>query len=198
MQAGPSRTHKTQHLELSAGTRPHVCRFESDLVGELLLVSDGNSLIGCYFEDTFELPRGLHVRLETTAHCNPEKSIIDNVLDQTCSWLKRYFAGNQPNPAELPLSLAGSPFQRAVWEVLLRIPYGSTATYGDIARRIGKPSASRAVGQAIGRNPVGIIIPCHRVVGANGKLSGFTGGIHNKIALLEHEGIDTCNFQLQN
>jgi methylated-DNA-[protein]-cysteine S-methyltransferase len=89
---------------------------------------------------------------------------------------------------DLPLELEGSDFQRRVWNELLEIPYGETASYAELARRVGKPTAFRAVGLANGRNPVAIIVPCHRVIGSSGKLTGYGGGLPRKTWLLEHEG----------
>jgi methylated-DNA-[protein]-cysteine S-methyltransferase len=101
--------------------------------------------------------------------------------------LHDYFSG-QRKSFDLPLQPAwGTPFQRAVWQALQRIPYGHTSTYGDIARAIGNPKAVRAVGAAIGQNPHTIVVPCHRVVGANGSLTGFAGGLERKKHLLLHE-----------
>jgi methylated-DNA-[protein]-cysteine S-methyltransferase len=101
--------------------------------------------------------------------------------------LHDYFSG-QHKSFDLPLQPAwGTPFQRAVWQALQRIPYGHTSTYGDIARAIGNPKAVRAVGAAIGQNPHTIVVPCHRVVGANGSLTGFAGGLERKKHLLLHE-----------
>ena len=88
---------------------------------------------------------------------------------------------------DVPLKLAGTPFQERVWKALRRIPFGSTMTYAELARRVGKPTASRAVGHANGRNPVSILVPCHRVVGANGKLTGYAGGVDKKQWLLAWE-----------
>ena len=102
-------------------------------------------------------------------------------------WLDRYFTGSQPAPRELPLSPAGTAFQRQVWELLLDVPWGTTATYGEIARQLGKPQACQAVGQAVGRNPIAIIIPCHRIIGADGSLTGYAGGLEMKRWLLNHE-----------
>ena len=87
----------------------------------------------------------------------------------------------------MPLKLAGTPFQKRVWQELVRIPFGTTITYGQLARRVGQPTASRAVGHANGRNPISIIVPCHRVIGANGKLTGYAGGIDKKQWLLAWE-----------
>ena len=115
-------------------------------------------------------------------------------------WLKKYFSGENPPVLNVPIKpLEGTPFQKIVWKILLEIPYGSTITYGEIAReaarRIGKLKMSaQAVGQAVGQNPISIIIPCHRVIGANGNLTGYRGGIDVKIKLLEIEGIDTSRM----
>lgn len=100
--------------------------------------------------------------------------------------LGEYFAGER-TAFDLPLALAGTPFQRSVWAALLRIPYGETRTYGELAGELGKPGASRAVGLANGKNPVGIIVPCHRVIGASGSLTGYGGGLDRKQRLLAFE-----------
>ena len=100
--------------------------------------------------------------------------------------LREYFAGARRG-FDLPLSPAGTAFQRRVWDELRRIPYGETISYGELARRIGRPTASRAVGAANGRNPLAIVVPCHRVIGADGALTGYGGGLPVKEALLAHE-----------
>jgi len=110
----------------------------------------------------------------------------DAVFPEAVEQLDAYFAGELFD-FDLPLALRGTPFQLAVWSALQEIPYGETRSYGFLAERIGRPSASRAVGMANGRNPVGIIVPCHRVIGANGKLVGYGGGVDRKHTLLEHE-----------
>lgn len=101
--------------------------------------------------------------------------------------LGEYFAGRR-RQFDLGLDLDGTPFQRAVWDILLEIPYGKTATYGEIASRLGRPGAARAVGSANHQNPVPIVIPCHRVIGQNGTLTGYAGGLELKARLLSHEG----------
>lgn len=103
------------------------------------------------------------------------------------SWLSRYFAGDFPAHDELPLDLRGTPFEDRVWRALLTIDPGRTTTYGHLARELGGLTAARAVGGAVGRNPVGIIVPCHRVVGSNGTLTGYGGGLNRKEWLLRHE-----------
>lgn len=115
-----------------------------------------------------------------------EPSAVARVLDDTVSQLDEYFAGSRTE-FDLPLDPAGTPFQLQAWEALRRIPYGETRTYGEQARRIGSPSAVRAVGAANGRNPISIIVPCHRVVGSDGSLTGFGGGLEAKRFLLDLE-----------
>src|SRR5258706_9427311 len=101
--------------------------------------------------------------------------------------IDEFFTGKRQD-FDLPLKPAGSAFQLSVWDELTRIPFGKTISYGELARRIGKPDAPRAVGLANGKNPISIIVPCHRVIGASGKLTGYGGGIDRKVLLLEHEG----------
>jgi O-6-methylguanine DNA methyltransferase len=102
--------------------------------------------------------------------------------------LDRYFSGKLRR-FEVPLDLRGSPFQRRVWEALTRIPYGETRSYRQIAESVGLPQAARAIGRAVGSNPISIVIPCHRVIGANGALIGYGGGLERKAALLRMEGL---------
>ena len=106
--------------------------------------------------------------------------------------LTDYFAGNLRS-FDLPLKLAGTPFQLAVWRALQDIPYGETTSYGELARRVGTPKGSRAVGLANGANPIAIVVPCHRVIGSNGKLTGYGGGLCNKETLLELGGNTACH-----
>ncbi len=101
--------------------------------------------------------------------------------------LDEYFAGSR-TMFDLPLAPAGTPFQRRVWDELTRIPWGATVTYGELAARAGHPGAARAVGAAVGRNPISIVVPCHRVVGADGTLTGYAGGVERKATLLALEG----------
>ena len=107
-------------------------------------------------------------------------------IDRLERQLAEYFAGRRRR-FDLPLIAPGTPFQRRVWRALVRIPYGETRTYGDLARRLGVPSAQRAVGHANGCNPLSILVPCHRLVGANGALTGYGGGVWRKRKLLELE-----------
>lgn len=140
-------------------------------IGKLLLTSDGKAITGLYMEPH---PRG--IPMET-----------DSVLEEAARQLENYFKG-EVKDFDLPLSPSGTDFQRKVWEQLRRIPYGTTISYGELAKRIGNPDASRAVGLANGKNPIAVIIPCHRVIGANGSLVGFGGGLDRKKTLLELEG----------
>ena len=113
-------------------------------------------------------------------------------LDRVESELSRYFSGKLERWS-LELSLKGTEFQQSVWAALQNIPEGTTSTYQKIAAAIGKPSAVRAVGSAIGSNPIPVIVPCHRVIGSNGSLTGFSGGLEKKTWLLRHEGILPAN-----
>lgn len=108
------------------------------------------------------------------------------MLQEACDQLEDYFQGNR-RCFDLPLMLEGTAFQKQVWQALLEIPYGETATYGQIAEKIGNPKAARAVGMANHNNPIAIIVPCHRVIGANGSLTGYAGGLNQKAMLLELE-----------
>lgn len=108
-------------------------------------------------------------------------------LDEVCRQLDEYFAGRRQR-FELRLAARGSAFQQAVWNALTAIPYGSTCSYAELASRIGRPKAVRAVGAANGANPIAVIVPCHRVIGSNGSLTGFAGGLPRKALLLQLEG----------
>jgi methylated-DNA-[protein]-cysteine S-methyltransferase len=114
----------------------------------------------------------------------------DSLLPQVAVQLEEYFAGRRTR-FDLPLKLVGTAFQQEVWTALLDIPYGRTTTYGELAERLGKPRAARAVGLANGRNPIGIVVPCHRVVGSTGSLTGYGGGLDRKQHLLSHERQNT-------
>jgi len=111
----------------------------------------------------------------------------DPLLRRAAQALQRYFAGKVAD-FDLPLDLHGTPFQRSVWQALLRIPAGRTCSYGEIAQAIGAPQAVRAVGAAVGRNPASLVVPCHRVLGRDGSLTGYAGGVERKQALLALEG----------
>jgi methylated-DNA-[protein]-cysteine S-methyltransferase len=116
----------------------------------------------------------------------PPQGADRDALDETAAQLDRYFAGSL-TAFDLPLGLRGTPFQLRVWSALQEIPFGETTSYGGLARTLGQPGSARAVGLANGQNPVSIIVPCHRVIGSNGKLTGYGGGLDRKAWLLDHE-----------
>lgn len=143
--------------------------------GPLTLVATDRVLAGLYMAGQRHRPAE-----ETFGVADP------GPFEEVSEQLDAYFAG-ELRDFDLPLHLAGTPFQRSVWAELRRIPYGETRTYGELAEHLGKPGASRAVGLANGRNPVGIIVPCHRVIGASGSLTGYGGGLDRKQRLLAFE-----------
>ncbi|WP_406334366.1 methylated-DNA--[protein]-cysteine S-methyltransferase [Streptomyces sp. NBC_00203] len=143
--------------------------------GPLTLVADDGVLCGLY--------------MVGQRHRPPEENFgerDDSLFDEAEAQLKAYFAGESKD-FTLELRMAGTPFQRSVWDQLRRIPYGETRSYGELAEALGNVGASRAVGLANGKNPIGIIVPCHRVVGANGSLTGYGGGLDRKKRLLDFE-----------
>ncbi len=148
-------------------------------IGRLLLSTDGAALTGVYMH----LPDAPAPEMRGWA-CDAAAG----PLPQTVRQLVEYFAGSRRD-FDLPMRLAGTDFQRLVWRHLTEIRYGETWSYGELARRIGNPQASRAVGLANGRNPIPILVPCHRVIGADGSLTGYGGGLERKRWLLAHEGL---------
>jgi methylated-DNA-[protein]-cysteine S-methyltransferase len=112
----------------------------------------------------------------------------DPALEALSQWLRRYFAGEHP-AIQFPINPRGTPFQRRVWDQLLHIPYGNSVSYASIARALNKPGAAQAIGQAVGANPIPIVIPCHRVLGVRGQLTGYAGGLAAKRYLLDLERI---------
>ena len=145
-------------------------------LGDIYLASDGECLTGLWFENQKYFPESI---------LDMEKTTQLDIFKETREWLECYFSGK--NPDFFPkLKPRGTVFRHKVWNVLLEIPYGSVRTYGDIAKELGVNSA-QAVGGAVGHNPISILIPCHRVVGANGSLTGFAGGVDKKSWLLKSE-----------
>jgi methylated-DNA-[protein]-cysteine S-methyltransferase len=144
-------------------------------VGELLLVGDGSVLSGVYME---EHRRGPAV--------DPAWQRDDSAFPDARAQLAEYFAGER-REFDLALDPVGTAWQRRVWDELTRIPYGQTASYGELAAIVCTPAAARAVGAANARNPISIVVPCHRVVGAAGRLTGYAGGVERKRWLLDHE-----------
>jgi methylated-DNA-[protein]-cysteine S-methyltransferase len=145
-------------------------------LGDILLGFDDEALLGLHFTDQKYAPRPSGHRDDT----HP-------LARAAAARLERYFAG-EPVAFDLPMRLAGTPFQRAVWTVLGSIPRGGTLSYAAVARQVAAPAAVRAVGAAVGRNPVSIMVPCHRVVGSDGALTGYAGGLPRKLHLLRLEG----------
>ena len=148
-------------------------------LGTLTLASDGENLTGLWMAGQKYFAAGIPTNLP----------VCDDlpVFSKARDWLDRYFSGERPLPGELPLAPQGSAFRQSVWRILCEIPYGQTVTYGEIAKSLGVRSA-QAVGGAVGHNPISIIIPCHRVLGGDGSLTGYAGGVERKIWLLRHEG----------
>jgi methylated-DNA-[protein]-cysteine S-methyltransferase len=152
------------------------CHVESP-IGRLLLTSDGTALTGLF-------TRPEHKGYSTEGWA--EDAAVAP-LAMAALQLNEYFAGTR-RVFDLALRLDGTPFQQRVWRELTEIPYGETWSYGQLAKRIGNPNASRAVGLANGQNPISILVPCHRVIGADGSLTGYGGGLERKSWLLAHEG----------
>ncbi len=158
-------------------------------LGKITLASDGNALTGLWFD-------GQKYFADTLENEYEDKRLP--VFDQTLAWLDLYFAGKNPDFTP-PLRMKTTEFRKSVWEILLTIPYGETMTYGEIGKQLaekrGIPHMSaQAVGGAVGHNSISLIIPCHRVVGSSGSLTGYAGGIEKKIHLLTLEGADTSRF----
>ncbi|OJT99344.1 MAG: cysteine methyltransferase [Rhizobium sp. 63-7] len=146
-------------------------------VGELTLVAGENGLVAVLWEN--DKPERVRIGAVVEDARHP-------VLVETVRQLGEYFDGRR-RAFDLALDFVGTPFQQQVWAALLAIPYGETRSYGQLAETLGRPSAARAVGAANGRNPISIITPCHRLIGANGDLTGFAGGLDNKRFLLSLE-----------
>jgi len=160
-------------------------------MGNITLASDGKNLVGLWL-------KGQKYHGNTIFKDMTTKEDLP-VFDITKKWLDEYFAGKKPEISRLPIAPVGTKFRQEIWDILCEIPYGKTITYGDIAKKMaktmGKKSmSSQAVGGAVGHNPISIIIPCHRVVGTNGSLTGYAGGIDLKIKLLELESVDMSGF----
>ena len=144
-------------------------------IGELLLTGNGAALTGVHMPPHDRLLRK-----------DAGEAADDPLLAMAVAQLRAYFEGSLMR-FSLPLAAPGTSFQRSVWKALEEIPYGSTRSYGAVAAAIGAPAASRAVGLANGRNPIAVVVPCHRVIGANGSLTGYGGGLERKAWLLDHE-----------
>lgn len=155
-------------------------------VGRLLLLAQAEGLIYIEFEQEQKT-----TSLHNFQKVEPTSGHVFEIFCKTHEILDRYFAGEKLNFSQLDfLHFVGTDFQKSVWKILRDIPYGKTTTYSEIATKLGKPNAMRAVGGAVGRNPISVLVPCHRVLGKNQSLTGFGGGLPNKRFLLELEGID--------
>ncbi|EXI62111.1 cysteine methyltransferase [Mannheimia granulomatis] len=158
-------------------------------VGRLLLLAQTEGLIYIEFEQEQQT-----TLLQNFIKASATSGAILEIFCKTHEILDRYFAGEKLNFSQLDfLHFIGTDFQKSVWTILRTIPYGQTTTYGEIAAQLGKPNAMRAVGGAVGRNPISILVPCHRVLGRNQSLTGFGGGLPNKRFLLKLEGISYKN-----
>jgi methylated-DNA-[protein]-cysteine S-methyltransferase len=158
----------------------YICEIKSP-VGILTVSSDGNSISGLWLEGQKYFARTL------------EKDVSEQnlpIFDSVRKWLDIYFSGKEPDFMP-PLMPKGNPFQKSIWDILIKIPYGKTTTYGEIAKCAH--TSARAVGNAVGHNPISILIPCHRVTGKNGSLTGYAGGIEKKMHLLKTEGVLPCH-----
>ncbi|MBK5553608.1 methylated-DNA--[protein]-cysteine S-methyltransferase [Pseudomonas sp. TH03] len=158
----------------------YTCTTMPSPVGELKLVANGSRLAAILWEN--DKPNRVRLGPMTEAADNP-------ILMRAVKQLQEYFAGTR-NQFDLELDFVGTEFQKKVWQALLTIPFGETRSYSQIAEQIGNPSAVRAVGAANGKNPISIVAPCHRVIGASGKLTGFAGGLEAKERLLTLEGCE--------
>ena len=150
-------------------------------LGKVHLLASEQGLAALYFDAQVE---DMDRRFPRAQRTGPRRNLW---LLRSEGWLSCYFAGDLDYVVDVPLDLTGTPFQLSMWVALRSIAPGETCGYGELARRLEKPDASRAVGAAVGRNPVSILIPCHRVVASSGKLTGYAGGLDTKRFLLEHE-----------
>jgi O-6-methylguanine DNA methyltransferase len=155
-------------------------------LGPIFLFFSDKGLVGLSFAGENDLKQGVSPG-RTPATPAPTESVLKTWQQQVAQALKDYFAGKPVNIESLPLDLQGSPFLLKVWQEMKKIPHGATLSYKDLATRIGNPKAARAVGQAVGANPIPILIPCHRVINADGSLGGFSSGLDRKEWLLRHE-----------
>jgi methylated-DNA-[protein]-cysteine S-methyltransferase len=148
-------------------------------LGTLTAVATERGLAGLWFDAQKHHPGALEAPVDAG----------NRHIAAARAWLEAYWARRDTGAIDILLDPQGTPFQRKVWQALLRIRQGRTSTYGDIAARTGRPEAARAAGAAIGRNPISIIVPCHRVIGRDGSLTGYASGLDRKQRLLEHEGV---------
>lgn len=176
---------KAASLVMQKGTNMYYATHYPSPLGDILLASNEEAIIGAWIEEQKyignTMPKGIVEKDDVT------------VLREGVKWLDDYFSGKKPDISRLKLAPIGGEFRQQVWQILLEIPYGEVTTYGkiakEVAKRMGKERMSaQAVGGAVGHNPISIIIPCHRVIGTNGSLTGYAGGLDKKVWLLKHEG----------
>ena len=153
-------------------------------LGKILVVTKGSDVCALDFADHEQRMRQI-----LQSHYGDFSLITASDSLGICDRIQAYFSGNYESLATISVNPRGTPFQQKVWSRLREIPVGKTLTYGELAMQLGNPNASRAVGMANSRNPVAIVIPCHRVIGANAKLTGYAGGLARKQWLLKHEGV---------
>lgn len=165
----------------------HISNYSSP-IGELLIAVKNNKLVGLWIQN-----QKYYLSNYTGEMIMDDDNLM---IVKTKQWLDRYFNGEKVSPNELKLAPEGSEFRLAVLRIIVSIPYGEVITYRDIAEKLGKKSY-QAVGAAVGHNPISIIIPCHRVVGVNGKLTGYAAGIDKKIKLLEIEGVSVTSNSVE-
>ena len=161
-------------------------------VGNLTIASNEKNVVGLWLDGQ----KYYMDVLENKEFQNKESDVIKLAK----KWIDKYFNGEKPQIEDLPIEFIGSDFRKQIWTILSQIPYGKVITYGDIAKRIAKHKgikamSAQAVGGAVGHNPISIIVPCHRVVGTNGSLTGYSGGVEVKKRLLELEGVDIAALQ---
>ncbi len=155
------------------------CRIETPL-GTVRISARGDAIAGLWFDGQ---------KYDAVADDAWRESPGDPMLRDAVRQLREYFKGRRER-FDLPLAPEGTTFQRGVWRAIAKVPAGRTASYGDLARRIGRPSSVRAVGAAVGRNPLSVVVPCHRIVGSDGSLTGYAGGLARKRALLALERVE--------
>ena len=178
-QPAPTRSATTPIRQAFAGVPLRAQALIDGPIGPLTALATEKGIAGLWFDDQTHHPGALAAPVDAG----------DAHIVALRRWLDAYWAGREPSPHTVALDLHGTPFQRAVWQALLAIAFGRTRSYGEIAAQVGPAAVARATGAAVGRNPVSILVPCHRVIGANGSLVGYAGGLQRKQRLLQHEGV---------
>jgi len=175
----PTRSSMTPLRQAFAGVPLKAQAVIDGPIGPLTALATEKGIAGLWFDDQTHHPGALAAPVDAG----------DAHIVALRHWLDAYWAGHEPSPQGVALDLHGTTFQRAVWQALLAIAFGRTRSYGEIAAQVGPAAVARATGAAVGRNPVSILVPCHRVIGANGSLTGYAGGLQRKQRLLQHEGV---------